>query len=690
MLGMVIIMKKFVILFILFLLPINTYAVTREEYNDAVANVSISAATTYVDDFQYSYVWGGSPSNPTNMGYKLNEGMKNAFQGIKTKSGYVYGTRKDDAGIKGSYANKFPVYCLTFVKIMVYHASNGKATFNYGDNDSYEKISVSELKRGDIIDFASHIAIFLDDGNDNKTDTFRVAEASAKAQVRTISRSDIETGWRIKDSALQKLDYSEITSSYDFHDRLDDYAPIINTVSEIENTNRVKINATDYKHYDLEDKSDVLEPESNGIVAYQITKSANVPATDWKTVNKTNVLDIETEVDGNGTYYVFVKDVGGNVTTKTINLTKIYVDKELPNLGEFTYEGLENSIKVAITGAKDNIGIKEYRYYLNKELVNSSKDSSYEFKNLLTNKTYNFYYEVVDNSGNVVKSQEYEIETEIDAKSIELASEEVYLVIDETYTLEPKVEIASEKYHIKYKSSDSSIASVSDNGVIRGIKVGRVKIIVSVGKTKKEVEVKVSPYNIIFDLYDLPTAYVDLEYEILMKTNPDSEISIGNSKLPKGLTFTNNTLKGIPEESTSGTYEIVFHAKNNEAEAIKKYVLYVKYNVEIKNEKLNKAYVNKEYNELINVNYPSSLSISSGSLPDGLKLVDNKIKGIPTKAGEYNFTIKADYMDSTSEREYIIIVSKYSIYEYLLFGGIIAVLVVVSVLIIKNMKMKKN
>ena len=62
--------------------------------------------------------------------------MENAFKGIKTKNGYIYGVRKDDAGIRGSFTNKFPVYCATFVKEMVYHASNGQATFNYGDKET--------------------------------------------------------------------------------------------------------------------------------------------------------------------------------------------------------------------------------------------------------------------------------------------------------------------------------------------------------------------------------------------------------------------------------------------------------------------------------------------------------------------------------------------------------------------------
>ena len=316
------------IIFLIVFFPIPCFAtVTREEYNNAVANVSIDTANKYQDDFVYSYFWGGTPDNPVSYSYKLNEGMRNAFKGIKTESGYIYGTMKTKAGIQGSYTNKFPVYCLTFVKIMVYHASNGQASFDYGNKDSYEKIKVSELRRGDIIDYKSHIAIFLDDGGDDNNSTWHVAEASSKVQERIIKRDDVEGAFRIKDSVLLTLDPNSINSSYDFHDRLDDAPPVIDSVEEISNSNKIRIKATDYKKYELIKRSDILEPESNGIVAYQVTSSSTKPTTDWKNVSKTTILNIEETVSGNGTYYVYVKDVGGNVAVKQVNLSNIIVDK---------------------------------------------------------------------------------------------------------------------------------------------------------------------------------------------------------------------------------------------------------------------------------------------------------------------------------------------------------------------------
>ena len=231
--------------------------VTREEFNAAMANVSISAATTYADDFVYSYRWGGSPSNPEDKMSLLNSWLESAKRGIKIKNGYTYGSTKANAGIRGSFTNKFPVFCGSFVHLMIYHASGGSITL-----DDYDRINPKDLQRGDIIDFPSHIAIFLDDANDNSEYTWTVAEASSKIHVAVTNQPITDTGYRIKESALAKLDYNIINASYDFHDRLDDFSPIIVDVQEIANTNKVKIVATDYKHYDLSDANSILEPEN--------------------------------------------------------------------------------------------------------------------------------------------------------------------------------------------------------------------------------------------------------------------------------------------------------------------------------------------------------------------------------------------------------------------------------------------
>lgn len=663
-------MKKILLLLlIIILLPINVLAVTREEWNKALAEISTDTATNYSNEFVYSFKWGGTPSNPVDKSSILNEWLKSAKQGIKTKSGYIYASMKKDAGINGSFQNKFPVFCETFVKLMVHHASGGKVSYP----DDYEAIKVSEIRRGDLIHFENHIAIYLDDANDSSSSTVTVAEASGSVHTKVTSRES-DKGYRLKESALAKLDYNTVTSSYDFHDRLDDYAPIIHNVSEISGTNRIKISASDNKHYDLAEKSDLLEPENYGIVAYKVSKSSSIPTTDWKKVDKIKTLNIEEEVEGNGIFYVFVKDVGGNVTSKQVSLSKIVIDKEKPSLGEVTFESKESSVVVKISGAKDNNGIKEYRYYLNNKLLTSSKESTYEITNLSSGTTYNFYYEIVDNSDNVNKSQNYEISPEIDAKSIELTKTKVYIVKGNTYKILPKVEIDSNNYRVKYKSNNENICTVSD-GIVTGINPGTCEIDVIVGKTKATLTVKVSSVQIVYKTDELPVAYIGKEYDVPIETNPNSTISLIDSKLPDGLYLSGNRIQGTPKDNTSGMHELNVLAKYNDSESERKYFLSVKYNIEFTTNKIPNAKLNKEYKEEIKTNYPATLSIKEGRLPSGLTFKDNIISGTPVEVGTFKFIVKATYMNSTSEMEYTLEVSESNFLFYLIIVVIIIVFI---------------
>ena len=545
-------MKK--LLLILFFIPFNIKAVTMEEYREAVANVSSSAASLYSDEFIYSYFWGVKNGEAVDLSGSTTTKWLNLAKNGQKSSGYKYGF-KNNPGIQGSFTDKFAVYCETFVKLMVHHASNGSVSY---PND-YEKISVSELKKGDLVHFTyddagnkKHIAIYIDDAGDNNANTTRVAQASSKIGV-AIQTTKPDYGYRLKASALSKLDYNHVTSSYDFHDRLDDYAPIIKNVSLISNSNKLTITATDYKHYDLTPSSDVIEPENNGIIGYQIT-TTNIVPTSFKTVNTTNELQATEAISKDGTYYVWVKDVGGNVASYTAKITGVLVEHVQPNIGSLKSTIFKNSIFVNIIGASDESGIKEYRYYLDNKLVKTTDSNEYLFDKLDENKKYTIYYEVVDNSNNVAKSQVYTFETIISAKNIILNETYVKLLINDKYQISPRIQADTTDYNVIYSSSNPKVATVNNNGLVSGISSGEATITVSVGKTETKLAVKVLKYNIVFLTKSLPSAYTDTEYEALIETSPGGMIALYSGTLPSGLRIEDNTIKGKPSSVASGKY----------------------------------------------------------------------------------------------------------------------------------------
>lgn len=540
-------MKK-ILLLLLLIIPFNIEAVTMDEYREAVAKVSESAAGVYGEEWVYSYFWGGTPENPKNLKSSTTSVWRDRAKKGQKSSGYIYGTMPSKAGIQGSFTNKFAVYCETYVQVIVHHASNGAVSYS----SDYEKIKVSEMKRGDLIHFPNHIAIYLGPGPNG---SYKVSHASGKIYIKDETRTP-DYAYRLKQSSLSKLQANYIFSSYDFHDRLDDYAPIISDVSVVPNSNRVRIVANDYKHYDLAPPSDIIEPENNGIVGYQITTNNSTPTT-FKKVDKTQVLDITDEVSKSGTYYIWVIDVGGNIKSKQVNLTGIVVDDIKPKLGTINSNIFRDSIFITIVGASDESGIKEYRYYLNDKLIETTDNEEILFENLTENTTYKFYYEVVDKNNNVAKSETYTFVTTINAKNIILDKSSITLSLNETYSINPRIEADTYNYSIKYSSSNPLVASVDNSGNIKALSPGETIIKVSVGNKDASLNVKVLKYNIVFNTNVLPPAYIDTDYAANIMTTPAGIVSLYGGMLPNGLRIENNRIVGKPTNIALGRYDFL-------------------------------------------------------------------------------------------------------------------------------------
>jgi len=557
-------MKKLLLLIIIMFLcfPLVTKAVTMEEYRNAVANVGISTGSNYGDEFIYSYFWGGTVDNPINLKSSTTDvWLKNAKNGIKS-SGTAYGF-KTNPGIRGYFTNKFAVYCESFVQLMVHHASNGAVSYPA----DYERINVSEIRKGDLIHFKNHIAVFIDDGNDNSQYTNNVAQASTKIEYVLLNNLP-DYGYRLKSSSLSKLDYNYVTSSYDLHDRLDDAMPIINDVSVINGTNKIKIEATDYKNYSLTEKSDVIEPENFGITQYQITEKDITPTTNWINIDKTSNLIKEVELQKNGTYYIWVKDVGGNVAKKQVNLKTLTFDKTPPTLGNLKYNSKETSIEVIIEGASDISSIKEYRYYLDNKLIYTGVENKYLYNNLVNNKIYNIYYEIVDIHNNIAKSEVIPIRVGVSANKITLEKEYVKLNRNTSYTIKPTIDINSNNFIINYQSDDTNVAIVNENGVVYAVNPGLANIKVSVGETEVTLQVRVLKYNIKIMTDILPNASVGKEYKAIISTNINTTLTLSSGMLPPGMRIENSEIVGTP--TSEGQYKFTIRATYDD-ESVEKY-----------------------------------------------------------------------------------------------------------------------
>ena len=548
-------MKKIIVFVLFIFLPFYAKAVTMDEYREALAEVGISAGTTYQSEFVYSYFYGGTKDNPINLkSSTTNKWLANGYKGI-TSTGYKYGF-KGNPGVQGSFTNKFAVYCESFVQLMIYHASGGKVS--YGD---YQKVSTSELKKGDLIHFDepdNHIAIYIDDNNDDNPKTFNVAHASAGTASYVLVNRHSDYGKALNESSLANLNYNTVTSSYDFHDRLDDSPPIINSVTQV--NNKVLIQATDYKNYSLSPSNDLLEPENFGITHYALTTSSVEPTT-WSILDKTDHLNAEVgDFTSNGLWYIWIKDVGGNVAYQTLNVSNI--DTVKPTLGNLIYKTTNDSITVTINDATDNQGAVKYSFYLDNKLIVTQDSNVYTFSNLLYQQSYIVSYDVVDISGNIAKSMDNEIVVKSTIDSLSFTHKNVVVAINNQQQLSIVVSSLDNNYIVSYKSDNTSVVTVDDNGKIIGKSIGVANITVSIGDITDTCTVEVRE-QLLFLTNTMNVGVINEDYNMeILVSDSNATFSIVSGQLPEGLLLNaNGVISGIP--INSGIYGVIIQATSH-------------------------------------------------------------------------------------------------------------------------------
>ena len=195
----------------------------------------------------------------------------------------------------------------------------------------------------------------------------------------------------------------------------------------------------------------------SGLAYFAITKSATAPSnssSEWKNVNGSNFAlsgdDLNNKIVSNGVYYVYVKDVVGNVA-KSTPITVKKIDNTPPrcdHIGDNTYwDNKEVSITwtcesestspdnspcaTSITQKYSNMETKTYSYVIKDEAGNSTN---------CTNKIAYIYSDMTNPSVN----------------SLSISSTEAYNSIHATYSISGSDSLSGIKYYCITSSNDSS------------------------------------------------------------------------------------------------------------------------------------------------------------------------------------------------------------------------------------------
>lgn len=167
--------------------------------------------------------------------------------------------------------------------------------------------------------------------------------------------------------------------------KIDQTSPIIE-MGVIDNQEKINLNLT-------------LKDEKSGLAGYQITTSEEEPS-EWISISGSETT-IDYEIITNNAYYIWVKDVIGNISYKTYTATTI--DNQAPELevtNELSEWGLKD--KIIINGIDDVTGISGYSV--------SKEESIYEWQEVPERPlTYQKEIEITENGTYYVSiKDEYE------------------------------------------------------------------------------------------------------------------------------------------------------------------------------------------------------------------------------------------------------------------------------------------
>ena len=180
---------------------------------------------------------------------------------------------------------------------------------------------------------------------------------------------------------------------------------------------------------------------------------------------------------------------------------------------------------------------------------------------------------------------------------------------------------------------------------------------------RKDFALTVRPVLSITTSADLPNVKVGSSYSCTLQTDAAQSQSVywymTGGTLPSGLTLNSSTgtISGIPTQE--GTFTFTIQAVAGSLIAGKEFRLVVEPLLAILTESpLTAGKVSRYYTITFTADSanPVTWTLSDGTLPSGLSLVNGTLSGTPTTAGTYTFTLTAASAGLTSSKEFVMIV----------------------------------
>lgn len=231
-----------------------------------------------------------------------------------------------------------------------------------------------------------------------------------------------------------------------------------------------------------------------------------------------------------------------------------------------------------------------------------------------------------------------------------------------------------------WTTNNSSIAEVTSGGNLLGISEGTAKLTAAYKGFSASISIDVGPKissspesgepEFSPDIKapsittnSLPDGQVSKSYSLQLQASGTTPIIWTHSEsLPEGLTLSDSgLLAGIPAKS--GKFSLTITASNSAGKASKTFTLTIKQEERPAPSVIAPSFITSflpdgktgtKYNELLSASgtSPITFTIISGNLPDGLNFSGGNISGIPTKAGNFVFNVRASNSAGSVQRQF--------------------------------------
>lgn len=290
----------------------------------SIANLGIEVAKYHKLDFIYSGYVGSDSDHAKYMGHNSESYEGKRFEGVR-----VYGTtgwqiydKNGNAGRTDWSGKRFILECAGYMNFIVRYATKmGSSSYsNFWNNNGFKSVNKNDgLIPGDLLHFSGHYAIYV--GKVDGVDTISEIYNSSYPDKWTVRLSKLDFNKIIGVSRFMTLpsnaNYNKVVSEPTLWAKADWEKPVITSVSYDNSSKKIMVTAYD-KTTDI-----FSDTNGNGINGYAITTSSSEPV-EWNNLNYNTgyetVKNASFTIDNidAGTYYVWVRDRGGNATSYLI------------------------------------------------------------------------------------------------------------------------------------------------------------------------------------------------------------------------------------------------------------------------------------------------------------------------------------------------------------------------------------